>query len=57
MEKTNLKQELENLELYAPNDLEMESDGYGEFPDSFKLTPEAVEKLYTLFIQFKNVED
>lgn len=36
---------LEEIKLVAPVHLRMVSDGHGEFPDGYKLTPAGIEKL------------
>jgi len=40
-----MKKELEELELICPLHLDLIFDGYGEFPDGYKLTEEGVEAI------------
>ena len=37
--------ELKEIQLVNPYHMEMESNGYGEFPDSYKLTEEGAQRL------------
>lgn len=36
---------LKDIRLVDPSDITMVSDGYGEFPDSYKFTDEGIEDL------------
>ena len=37
--------ELKEIQLVNPYHMEMESNGHGEFPDSYKLTEEGAQRL------------
>jgi predicted transcriptional regulator len=43
-----MEEELKNLELINPLHIKLVSDGYGEFPDGYKLTKEGIEKILKL---------
>jgi len=36
---------LKEISLVNPSDITLESDGYGEFPDSYKFTESGIEDL------------
>jgi hypothetical protein len=40
-----MEEKLKNLELISPSDLKLISDGYGEFPDGYKLTEKGINKI------------
>jgi hypothetical protein len=43
-----IKELLKKLALYNPQDLKLVSDGYGEFPDGYKLTDRGIEEIEKL---------
>lgn len=47
----DLREILAKLQLVNPSHLKMTIDGYGEFPDSYKLTEKGVDHIIE---QFKN---
>ena len=36
---------LKSIDLICPVHMELENDGHGEFPDSYRITPKGGEKL------------
>jgi hypothetical protein len=42
-ERVRLREVLTNLSLVNPHHLKMTSDGYGEFPDGYKLTDKGIQ--------------
>ena len=43
-----IKELLEKLALYNPRDLQLVSDGHGEFPDGYKLTNKGIQEIEEL---------
>ena len=54
MDKTTYMKDVSNIELNNPVHLKLESDGYGQFPDSYKLTEKGIEFIKEIQIEAYN---